>query len=111
MKIYMDSDFKCFTAPGDGLTEVETDFFDGKCAAYIEGYRFVPEGQSWMREDGEVFAGEMASPWKDWEALDGVQREYEREQHDLLVSQNTELVNTIADMVEEVYQSDLEEME
>jgi len=26
-----------------------------------------------------VFAGEMVSPWKDWEALDGVQREYERE--------------------------------
>ena len=64
MKIYIDSDFKCFTAPGDGLTEVETDFFDGKCAAYIEGYRFVPAGQSWTREDGEVFAGEMASPWK-----------------------------------------------
>lgn len=108
MKIYIDSDFKCFTAPGDGLTEVETGFFDGKCDAYIEGYRFVPEGQSWTREDGEVFAGEMASPWKDWEELDGVQREYEREQHQELVSQNAELLDAIAAMVEDVYESDTE---
>ena len=108
MKIYIDSDFKCFTAPGMGLTEVETDFFDGKCDAYIEGYRFVPTGQSWTREDGEVFVGEMASPWKDWEELDDVQREYEREQHQELVSQNEELLDAMAAMVEEVYESDTE---
>lgn len=100
MKIYIDSDFKCFTAPGDGLTEVETDFFDGKCDAYIEGYRFVPERQSWTREDGEVFAGEMASPWKDWEELDGVQREYEREQHQELVSQNAEYEAALSEIEE-----------
>lgn len=90
MKIYIDSDFKCFTAPGDGLTEVETDFFGDKCDAYIAGYRFVPAGQSWTREDGEVFSGEMASPWKDWEELDDIQREYEREQYETLTAQNAE---------------------
>ena len=79
MKIYIDSEYKCHAAPGDGLTAVETDFFDGKAPGFIEGYRFVPEGQSWTRSDGVVFAGEMVSPWMDWEALDGIQRAYERE--------------------------------
>ena len=77
--IYIDSDFKCRTA-GDGtMTAVETDFFDGKCDAFVEGYRFVPAGQSWTREDGAVFHGEMAAPWKPWEELDAAQRAYERQ--------------------------------
>ena len=80
MKIYIDGEFKCHVSPGDGLTAAETDFFDGKAPGVIEGYRFVPEGQSWTRSDGVVFAGEMVSPWMDWEALDGIQRAYEREQ-------------------------------
>lgn len=111
MKIYIDSEFKCHVAPGDGLTAVETDFFDGKAPGFIEGYRFVPEGQSWTREDGTVFAGEMVSPWKDWEELDKIQRVYEREMVQSLESRNEELVTTMAEMVEEVYQRDLEEME
>lgn len=91
MKIYIDSEFKCRTAPGEGLTAVETDFFDGKAPGFIEGYRFVPEGQSWTREDGAVFSGEMVSPWKDWKELDGVQREYEREQYNSLLTQLSEV--------------------
>lgn len=111
MKIYIDSEFKCHTASGEGLAAVETDFFDGKAPGFIEGYRFVPAGQSWTREDGAVFAGEMVSPWKDWEELDEIQRAYEREMVQSLESRNEELVTTMAEMVEEVYQRDLEEME
>lgn len=111
MTIYIDSDFKCHTIAGDGLTAVETTAFDGKCAAYIEGYRFVPDGSTWVRPDGTMFAGEMVTPWKPWEELDAVQREYEREQAKNLTTQNAELLSTIADMVEEVYTSDLEAME
>lgn len=91
MTIYIDSDFKCHAATADGLTEVETAAFDGKCAAYIEGYRFVPDGSTWAREDGTVFAGEMVSPWKPWEELDAVQREYEREQYNSLLAQLSEV--------------------
>ena len=81
MKIYIDSDFKCHTTNPDGMyTAVETDFFDGKCDAYIEGYRFVPAGETWTRPDGVAFTGEMIAPWKDWRELDAAQREYEREQ-------------------------------
>lgn len=91
MEIYIDSDYKCHTATADGLTAVETDSFDGKAPGFIEGYRFVPEGQSWTREDGTVFAGEMVSPWKDWEELDKIQRVYEREQYNSLLTQLSEV--------------------
>lgn len=62
------------------MTAVTTDVFDGKCDAYIEGYRFVPAGQAWTRDDGVEFAGEMISPWRPWAELDAAQREYERQQ-------------------------------
>ena len=81
MTIYIDNDFKCHTSDPEGTyTAVETSAFDGKCAPYIEGYRFVPAGAMWTRKDGVVFTGEMIVPWKDWRELDATQREYEREQ-------------------------------
>ena len=81
MTIYIDSDFKCHVSDDGTMTAVDTDFFDGKCDAYIEGYRFVPAGSVWTREDGTVFNGKMVAPWKDWRALDAAQRAYEREQY------------------------------
>ena len=80
MIIYIDNDYKCHTSPADGLTAVETDAFDGKCRQYIEGYRFVPSGESWIREDGQVFHGEMIAPWRDYALLAEVQAIYEEEQ-------------------------------
>ena len=77
--IYIDSDFKCHVTDDGTMTAVETDYFDGKCDAYIEGYRFVLAGESWTRSDGVVFHGEMVSPWKDYSELDHAQREYEKE--------------------------------
>lgn len=100
MKIYIDSDYKCHAALADGLTAVETDFFDGKAPGYIEGYRFVPAGESWTREDGAVFSGEMAAPWKDWEELDKIQREYEREQYETLTAQNAEYEAALSEIEE-----------
>lgn len=80
MKVYIDSEFKCHIADDGTMTAVETTFFDGKCNAFVEGYRFVPSGESWTRSDGVVFTGEMISPWKDYNELDSAQREYERQQ-------------------------------
>ena len=98
MTIYIDSDYKCHTAPGDGLTAVETDYFDGKCQAYIEGYRFVPAGAFWTRPDGVVFRGEMVSPWKPWRELDSAQRAYEQEQLESLSAQNAEYEAALAEI-------------
>lgn len=77
--IYIDSEFKCHTTNDGTMAAVETYFFDGICDAVVEGYRFVPEGQSWTRSDGTVFRGEMIAPWKPWQELDKAQREYERQ--------------------------------
>lgn len=77
--IYIDSEFKCHVTNDGTMTAVETDAFDGKCDAYIEGYRFVPDGETWTRSDGEVFHGEMVPPWKPYAELDAAQREYERQ--------------------------------
>lgn len=90
MTVYIDTDYKCHTTPGTGLTAVETTAFDGKCASYIEGYRFVPDGSAWTRSDGTVFTGEMMAPWKPWDELDAAQREYEREQYAAVTAQNAE---------------------
>lgn len=87
MTIYIDTDFKCYVSLAEGLTPIETDAFDGKCPAYIEGYRFVPSGSTWVRSDGVEFRGEMISPWKPWEELDAIQRAYEQEQYDTLTAQ------------------------
>lgn len=65
MIIYIDGDFKCHVSAADGRRAIETGFFNGKCPEWIESYRFVPEGDTWTREDGEEFRGEMISPWKD----------------------------------------------
>ena len=101
--IYIDSDYKCHTSQGEELTAVETDFFDGKCRRYIESYRFVPSGEIWTREDGEVFTGEMVTPWRPYEILAELQAVYEEEQ-----AKATEEISAI---VEAVYNSDMEVIE
>ena len=111
MMVYIDKEYKCHTSPGNGLVEVETAFFDGKCAAYIEGYRFVPAGKTWTAADGTVYSGEMITPWKPWAELDAAQRAYERERAATLEAQNAELVEAMAAMVEDVYNQDLAAIE
>lgn len=64
MTIYIDNDYKCHVSEAEGRRAVETDSFDGKCAEWIESFRFVPAGETWTRDDGEVFTN-MVSPWKD----------------------------------------------
>lgn len=108
MKLYLDADFRCHLSGGAGMTEMDTELFDGKCPVYIEGYRYIPPGERWMREDGVMFQGEMITPWKPWEELDDAQRAYERQLLEEANAQNAQLLETMAAMVEEVYASDLE---
>ena len=77
MKIYIDDNFKCYAANDGTMREIETDFFDGKCKSFIEGYRFVPSEESWTREDGKVFEGEMICPLRDYNILVAYQEQYE----------------------------------
>ena len=77
--IYIDSDSKCHVTNDGTMTAVETDFFNDKCDAFIEGYRFVPFGESWTRADGVMFQGEMIAPWKPYTELAAAQAQYERD--------------------------------
>lgn len=100
MTIYIDNEYKCYIENDGTMTEIETDFFNGRCRKFIEGYRFVPAGQTWTREDGEIFTGEMVSPLRDYEILSEVQEVYQEEQDKATAE--------IAAIVEEVYASDME---
>lgn len=91
MKIYIDNDYKCHVSQGEGMTEIETSFFDNKAPEFIEGYRFVPAGETWTRSDGVQFQGEMIAPWKDYNALERAQ-----------LMDMAETLNTI----KEVYEND-----
>lgn len=88
MKVYIDDDFKCYTTPGYGRTEIDSNIFNGLCKEYIEGMRYVPEGRTWEREDGEKFSGPMLSPASEDYA------ELERIQHQHFIQ---ELINDLAD--------------
>jgi len=59
------------------MREIETEFFDGKCKSFIEGYRFVPDGETWTRPDGVQFKGEMVSPLRNHSILAAYQEQYE----------------------------------
>lgn len=76
--IYIDSEYRCHLSNDGTMTPIETDFFDGKCDTFVEGYRVVPAGAVWVRSDGVSFTGEMISPWKPFAELDKAQRDYEK---------------------------------
>lgn len=77
MKVYIDNDYKCHVVNDGTMREFNVRFFDGKCREFIEGYRFVPDGETWTREDGEKFNGEMSSPWVEDYILELAQKAYE----------------------------------
>lgn len=65
MLVYIDNEYKCHLSDDGTRRAFDVPFFYGKCPEWIESYRFVPEGDTWTREDGEEFRGEMTAPWKD----------------------------------------------
>ena len=65
--IFIDSENKCHIANDGTMSAVETDFFDGKCDVFVEGYCYDTS-------KGYV----LVYPWKPHSELDAAQREYER---------------------------------
>ena len=100
--IYLDDNFKCHTFDDGTMMAFETDFFDGKCDVFIEGYRFIPKDGSWTRSDGIVFRGEMITPWKPYNELDAIQRAYEQQ---LITEYEAELAELDAALLEVQYQN------
>lgn len=91
MTIYIDSNYKCYVSSAEGRRAIETSFFDGKCDEWIESYRFVPAGETWTRENGEKFTGEMMSPWKPLDEAYAAQAAY-------VTAQNTQYENALSEI-------------
>lgn len=100
MIIYIDSDCKCHVTNDGTMDALETDYFDGKCQAYIEGHRFVPFGKSWVRDDGVVFSGQMVAPWRNYSELAEIQKAVD--------ANDAKRDEELAALIEEIYQQDLE---
>ena len=100
MRLYLDNDFKCHVTNDGTMREIETDEFNGKCAEYIEGYRFVPKGDTWVRSDGVKFGGEMVTPWKPYSQLAAAQNGYDEA--------DAKATAELADLIEQIYEEDLE---
>ena len=75
--IYLDSDYKCHVVDDGTRKAVETEFFDGKCDTFVEGYCY---------DDRKGYL--QIYPWKPYDELDSAQREYERK---LLIEYEEEL--------------------
>lgn len=90
-KVYIDADFKCHVSEAPSRILVEVPEFDGMCDAYIEGFRYVPKGETWVRDDGEVFEGEMLSAFVDTSELDAAQQQHERQ----LLAEYSEALRTV----------------
>lgn len=73
MKIYVDinNDFKCYISSAGAMREIDLEFFDGKCKAFIEGFRCIPSTDADGNEIYTVFA------WRDYALLEEFQRQYE----------------------------------
>ena len=81
MRVYIDTEFKCHISDDGTMTPIETDFFDGKCAAFVEGYLCDP--------------GKMITPWRPYSELAAAQRQYEADRR-LLEEAYKEGVNSLA---------------
>lgn len=101
MQIYIDENYKCNLTDG---RQFEVPFFDGKCRTFVEGYRYVPSGETWTRTDGIEFHGEMISPWKSYSILAEAQRNYEEgvDSQDTTIA---ELMDTIEELCEEIIEN------
>lgn len=77
MKIYIDNDYKCHVENDGTMREFDVVDFDGKCDAFVKGYRYVPAGESWVRGDGVEFKGTMIAPWRNYGILAELQGQYE----------------------------------
>lgn len=72
--IYLDEAYRCHLSDDGTMRPVETDVFDGKCRAYVEGYCYVPEGETFAR-NGKMLVGKVVFPYSEYDVLEAAQAE------------------------------------
>lgn len=100
MVVYIDSAYKCHVKPVSGAFAVETDLFNGKCEEYICGYRYVPEGHTFVDEKGVTRRGAVMYPIENLGVLERIQKAVDKN--------DNERDAEIAALIEEIYNEDLE---
>ena len=103
MTIFIDNDCKCYASDDGTRRAFDVPFFDSKCAEFVEGYRYVPSGETWTRADGHRFTGQMVTPWRDYSELAAIQSAVDRTQ--------AQADEEIAALIEEIYINDMEVIE
>lgn len=83
--IYIDFNNHCHAEDIGGCTPVETDFFDGKCREFIEGYCY---------DDSNGIA---IYPWHDYAQLNAIQNAVDRTQ-----GQADKQIMELLDVIEEL---------
>lgn len=63
--VYLDADLRCYAEAAEGLRAVETAALVGRKTEEYPRLRLVPLGETWRREDGALFRGEMLIPFGD----------------------------------------------
>ena len=96
MTVYVDTEYKCHVANDGTMRAVDIDFFDGKCTEFIEGYRCVPDGETWTRSDGMTFAGLMLAPWDGYAKIEAAQKEYEAQELERLRAELADAKSALA---------------
>ena len=73
MRIYVDidNDFKCYTSNAGTMREIDLEFFNGKCKAFVEGFCCIPSTDAAGNEICTVVA------WREYALLEEFQRQYE----------------------------------
>lgn len=86
MIIYTDNENKCHLVNDGTMKTIETDFFDGKCKEFIEGYCCIEDD------------GISIYPWKDYSILEMAQQAADtaQEQAD---AQIMELLDVIEELI------------
>ncbi len=79
MTIYIDNEYRCHADYAEDRRAFEVEVLEGRSPKAIECYRYVPEGEEWAREDGQLFSGPMLSLWTDPLTEAEHQTEYDRQ--------------------------------
>lgn len=75
-KIYIDSNFICHSDYAEGRTAVETAALDNVCDAALICYIYVPEGETYIKPNGNRVEGEFIQCF-DSRVAEMLQRQYE----------------------------------
>lgn len=96
MRIFVDGQFHVHTEAAEGTSPIDTDVFEGMPEPVVCCYRFVPEGKTCQKPNGDTVYGPFVQPFVTEKELERVWRDYERK----LIAQYEALINQLYEEVQ-----------